>query len=594
MSIGTGWARFDDLRAGTALLFPAADRIVVASRTDEVAEALAEVERATDAGRWAFGYVAYEAAAGLDPDLLTHDAEADGMPLVWFGIGDAPSPAAPLVPGPSDYRVGWRPGWTPEGYLGDVRRVHERIAAGDTYQCNLSVRMRGEVRGDPSDLYRDLALNQRGSYNSYLDLGRHVVASASPELFFQRRGDELLLRPMKGTSRRGRYLREDHDRAIRLRSDEKERAENIMIVDLMRNDAARVATTGSVRVPALCTVERYETVLTMTSDVTARLRPGVGLVELFRALFPCGSVTGVPKPRTMEIIRELEDGPRGVYCGAIGWVGPPGEPVSARFSVGIRTVAIDRTAGTAVYGTGGGITWSSDPDAEHAELHAKAAVLRAPEPEFELVETMRHDPVHGLVNGDAHLRRLADSAEYLGFRFDEAEAIELLDSHLAGCGAAVVRLTCTRAGSLLVSVSGAYRRPDHSRVVVDDEPVDSASRWRYHRTTLRESDGRRRAQRLGVEDVVLVNERGELTELTGATLAVELDGRWCTPPISSGCLPGVERARLLAQRMVHEQVLRPVDLARAQRIRAISSAQGWRALQVTTRTQVSSRISTVA
>ena len=274
------------------------------------------------------------------------------------------------------------------------------------------------MHGDPFGLYRDLAVGQRGAHNAYLDLGRFAVASASPELFFERTGDQVLLRPMKGTARRGLNLREDEALAHRLRSSSKEQAENVMIVDLLRNDVARVAETGSVTVPALFTVERYETVLQLTSDVSARLRPGTGLVELFRALFPCGSVTGAPKASSMEVIASLEPTPRGVYCGAIGLVGPPSARVRARFSVAIRTAVVDTATGDAVYGTGGGITWDSEPAAEHAEVLAKAAVLSARPRDFELLETMRYEPHRGLRNRDRHLRRLAESAEHLGFRFD--------------------------------------------------------------------------------------------------------------------------------------------------------------------------------
>ncbi len=342
---------------------------------------LAEVERATDAGRWAFGYVAYEAAAGLDPQLAVHPSTPMGMPLAWFGICDQPIPVPPLhaggAAGPGLSSCDWHPTWTREEHAEGVARIRAHIAAGDTFQCNLTVRMAGRATGDPLGLYRDLALGQGGAHNAYLDLGRFVVASASPELFFERRGDHVLLRPMKGTARRGRHRDEDRRLADQLRSSAKERAENVMIVDLMRNDIGRVAEIGSVEVPALFTVERYETVLQLTSDVAARLRPGTGLVELFRALFPCGSVTGAPKASSMEIIRSVEETPRGVYCGAIGLVGPPDAPVRARFNVAIRTAVVDTTTGEAVYGTGGGITWSSEAAAEHEEVLTKAAVLRA-------------------------------------------------------------------------------------------------------------------------------------------------------------------------------------------------------------------------
>ena len=244
------WARFDDLRAGTAVQCPTPHRVLVAERPEQVVGVLAEVERATDAGDWAFGYVAYEAAAGLDPHLLVHRSTPFGMPLVWFGLCAEPVPVPSLDAAEQDRspaHAEWHPTWTPAGHARDVARVRDRIAAGDTYQCNLTVRMAGRVRGDPFGLYRDLAVGQRGAHNAYLDLGRFAVASASPELFFERTGDQVLLRPMKGTARRGLNLREDEALAHRLRSSPKEQAENVMIVDLLRNDVARVAETGSVR-----------------------------------------------------------------------------------------------------------------------------------------------------------------------------------------------------------------------------------------------------------------------------------------------------------------------------------------------------------
>ena len=484
------WARFDDLRAGTAVQCPTPHRVLVAERPEQVVGVLAEVERATDAGDWAFGYVAYEAAAGLDPHLVVHRSTPFGMPLVWFGLCAEPVPVPSLDAAEQDRspaHAEWHPTWTPAGHARDVARVRDRIAAGDTYQCNLTVRMAGRVRGDPLGLYRDLAVGQRGAHNAYLDLGRFAVASASPELFFERTGDEVLLRPMKGTARRGLNLREDEALAHRLRSSAKEQAENVMIVDLLRNDVARVAETGSVTVPALFTVERYETVLQLTSDVSARLRPGTGLVELFRALFPCGSVTGAPKASSMEVIASLEPTPRGVYCGAIGLVGPPGAPVRARFSVAIRTAVVDRASGDAVYGTGGGITWDSEPAAEHAEVLAKAAVLSARPRDFELLETMRYEPHRGLRNRDRHLRRLAESAEHLGFRFDMLSTAEALRSRLTGRDAARVRLRLRRAGAVAVDVVALPTTlPDPVLLAVDDEPVDPFERWLHHKTTFRE------------------------------------------------------------------------------------------------------------
>jgi para-aminobenzoate synthetase/4-amino-4-deoxychorismate lyase len=370
------WARFDDLVSGTAVRCPRPHTIVRASRRDEVVPLLHEVERATDAGDWAFGFVSYEAAGGLDAALQTAEPSPDGPPLAWFGLCGPPLAVTPVAAGPPGAALRWTPDWSDQQHRSAVEAVRARIAAGLTYQCNLTDRFRAGGVSDPEELYRHLAHAQGGRYNAYLDLGDLVIASASPELFFEWAGDLLRTRPMKGTATRGCTPADDGDRARALRTSAKERAENLMIVDLLRNDLSRVARTGSVDVPALFTLERYPTVWQLTSEVTARARDGVGLADVFRALFPCGSVTGAPKASTMRLIRDLETSPRGVYCGAVGLIAPPGRAVRARFAVAIRTAVVDRVSGTAVYGAGGGITWGSEAAAERAELFAKAAVLR--------------------------------------------------------------------------------------------------------------------------------------------------------------------------------------------------------------------------
>ncbi len=262
-----------------------------------------------------------------------------------------------------------------------------------------------------------------------------MILSASPELFFEWRGDRLTTRPMKGTAARGRTLAEDQERLLTLTSSEKERAENVIVVDLLRNDVGRVSTIGSVDVPALCVPERYETVWQLTSDVTGTVLHGAGLADVFRALFPSGSVTGAPKRRAMEIIRGLETTPRGMYCGAVGFVAPPGTALRARFSVAIRTLTLDRATGEAVYGSGSGIPWASEPEAELAEVRAKAAILNAPYRESDLLETMAYLPATGVRHLQRHLRRVAESAKYFGFPFDE----DLADRRPELLGARIVQ-----------------------------------------------------------------------------------------------------------------------------------------------------------
>jgi para-aminobenzoate synthetase/4-amino-4-deoxychorismate lyase len=373
---GTPWARFDDLRAGASRLLRAAQAVLVADRLADVEPVLRAAEAAAAGGRWAFGFVAYEAAPAFDPGLAVRPPVA-GLPLAWFGIADAPEPAPTLTSsGGAGYRAGpWTSGWTRARHRDAVAAVRARIAEGETYQVNLTTRLTGPVTGDPVALYADLATAQGGAHNAYLDTGRFAVASASPELFFAAADGEVTMRPMKGTSRRGATPQEDRRLADELRSSPKERAENVMIVDLVRNDLARLATADGPRVTGLCELETYPTVHQLTSRVVATARAGTGLVHVFRALFPSGSVTGAPKHRTMQIIRDLEDGPRGVYCGAVGLVAPPGSGTPTRFSVPIRTLLVDREDGTGRYGAGGGITWGSQAGAEYDELLVKARVL---------------------------------------------------------------------------------------------------------------------------------------------------------------------------------------------------------------------------
>jgi para-aminobenzoate synthetase/4-amino-4-deoxychorismate lyase len=501
----------------------------------------------------------------------------DDPPLVWFGLGGPPAPVAPLAytPFPTPH---WTADWTDDEHARAVAAVRAAIAAGDTYQCNLTDRLRSTDVEDPAALYAALVLAQRGSYNAYLDLGRHVVACASPELFVEWLGDRLRTRPMKGTAARGPATAEDREQARRLGDSAKERAENLMIVDLLRNDLSRVAQVGSVDVPELFALERYPTVWQMTSEITARARPDAGLVDEFRALFPCGSVTGAPKRSTMQLISELEPRPRGVYCGAVGLVAPPGAPFRARFGVAIRTVVVDRATGSAVYGVGGGITWDSEAAAERAELRAKAAVLTAPGGEHALLETLRWSPTGGFRNLHRHLARLADSADWLGFACDPALVRAELARALTGRpDDARVRLTLQRTGLVTVEVADAPP-PDAGPVTlaVDDRPVDSASPWLRHKTTRRDVYRSCAERHPGADDVVLVNERGEVTETTIANLAVRLEGTWWTPPVSSGCLPGVERGRLLDLGVLHERVLSVGDLADAEELAVVSSLRGWR------------------
>ncbi|MCL4445803.1 MAG: aminodeoxychorismate synthase component I, partial [Actinobacteria bacterium] len=509
------YARFDDLSAGQAVVFDSPTSTeLVANTPGDVVAVLKAVEDATIAGSWAAGFVSYEAAAGLDAALpvrrLTCNDDPSGeLPLAWFCLFAPPRTTGALDFGtdtPLEYSsTRWRAGWDIAAYSRNVDAVREHIAAGDTYQCNLTVRLHSRLDGDLRGFYRDIALAQRGAYNAYIDTGRFVVASASPELFFEWNGDLLSARPMKGTIARGRRPDEDREHADRLANSLKDQAENVMIVDLVRNDIGKLAHFGSVEAPAIFELERFETLWQLTSTVTGRLRPTTTLVDIFQAMFPCGSVTGAPKRRTMALIAELEESRRGVYCGAVGFVAPLQVGLRARFNVAIRTAVVDRATRHAVYGAGGAVTWDSTADAEHAELLAKSAILGVRFEEFDLVETMGYRPSDGVHNLDRHLDRLAASAWYFGFFFDASRLDDALSEALAGATLPRrIRVTLSRSGAIdlqLSSTPPVLERP--VLLAVDFDPVDSSSVWLYHKTTRRAAFEERAQRHLEADDVVL-------------------------------------------------------------------------------------------
>jgi para-aminobenzoate synthetase/4-amino-4-deoxychorismate lyase len=581
-------ARFDDLVAGAERAFRLAEPVGVieARRPSEVVGAIDAAGSAAARGLWAAGFVAYEAAPGLDPELSVHVRAADDpfaeLPLAWFALFERKEDLPRLEPGRVDPSGSagspWRPSVDRATYDAAVERIRELIAAGHTYQVNHTIRLRAMIRGDERGFYRDLCLAQRGGYAAFLDLGRFRVLSASPELFFRIDGERITTKPMKGTAPRGRWSAEDEEIAARLVASSKERAENAMIVDLLRNDLGRICRTGSVEVERMVEAERFETVWQLTSTIEGDLRPEITLLDAFRALFPSGSVTGAPKIRTTRIIAELEDSARGPYCGAIGYLAPPGsgEP-RANFNVAIRTVVLDTQTRTAEYGVGGGITHDSSASGEYEEIVAKARVLTDARPAFELFESLGHEPAEGFRHLDEHLDRLAASARYFGFRFElEAASAALKRAVIEVTEPSVVRLTLARDGALSTDVRDLPRGKIPVRVALDDEPVDPSDLWLFHKTTRRAPYDRRRERRPDVDDVVLVNDRGEVTESTIANLAVRLDGVWVTPPIDAGLLPGTYRTVLLREDGLIERPVTVDELRGAGELALLSSVRGWR------------------
>jgi para-aminobenzoate synthetase/4-amino-4-deoxychorismate lyase len=525
-----------------------------ARRIDDVIPVLNFAEREARSGSHVAVMLSYEAAPAFDPAFITH-APSD-FPLAWAAVLEQPHDKEPQ----SYSSTAWTPHVSRDEYDRSVSRIRELIAAGDTYQVNYSFPLTSSFNGDAFAWFRDLCVAQGAQYSVYLDLGRYQVLCLSPELFFERRGNHVITRPMKGTVRRGRWPAEDLELAQWLKHSAKDRAENVMIVDLLRNDLGKVSVPGSVRVSSLFDLERFETVWQMTSTVESTLQDGTTLVDLMRALFPCGSITGAPKIRTMQIIRELERFPRGLYTGAIGLLRPGGDCV---FNVAIRTVVIDTESGVATFGVGGGVTIDSTADREYEECLVKSRFLRSTAREFQLFESILvEDGTYFLLA--EHLQRLKDSAGYFGFTFSgtrinaDLERIAIENPR----GSLKVRLTLWKDGRVETQVT---ELSDIKDVELATEPVDSSDRFLFHKTT----------RRPGRDGLVFWNERGEVTESSIANIVVPIDGELFTPPIECGLLPGVFRNHLLAEGKIKERVITIEELQDAPEFFLINSVRKW-------------------
>ena len=562
-----------DETAGRWLRFRDPVATVVADRVGDVLPGLREVERAVaERGLHAAGWVAYEAAPAFDAALAVRPPGA--LPLLWFGLFADPEPID-LPPASATAPGDWQPDVAPAAYARAFAEIKRRIRAGDTYQVNYSYRLRRDAfAADPWQAFLALVHAQRAPFGAYVAAGPWRLCSASPELFFRLDGTRLESRPMKGTAARGRSAAEDRARRDALLASEKERAENLMILDMARNDLGRVARPGTVEVLRLCAPEKYPTVWQLVSAVAAETDASVA--EIFAALFPPASIVGAPKARTMEIIAGLETSPRQAYTGAIGFLAPGRH---AQFNVAIRTLLADVRSGHAEYGVGGGIVWDSDLEAEQAECRAKARILAAPpRPPFDLLETLLWTPTDGIRLLELHLARLRDSADYFDYPCDLARIRTTLETLVRTLPPAPQRLRLLLAADGTPTLQSAPLAPRASgpffRVALASRPVDPDDVFLYHKTTHRRVYEEAKADFPGHDDVILWNEAGEVTESTIANLAVELDGALCTPPVDCGLLPGVARAELLARGVLRERRLSRDDLRAAPHLFLLNSVRG--------------------
>lgn len=586
-------ARFDDLSPGSAASYGFVDERdqVVAHRLDEVVPAMVAAEDAARAGLWVAGYVGYEAAPAFNPELVVRPAGLHdplrGLPLVRFSLfGDRIEPDAVTDPEylAGDYHISaWSADATPDHYQEDLAGIGRAIMAGEVSRITHTIRLRAAFSGDPSGLYRDLTMSQRGSNAVCLDGGRYRIVSASPSPFFRRSGDRLEMRPVLAAGPRGRWGGEDRSLAAHLLQNGKSSYSHQLALEQVQAELSRLGdlVPSDQREPLL--LERYETIWHLAAAVEARLQPDTSLVDIFAALFPPVAVTGVPKLEAMHVIAATERSARGVYCGAIGFLAPAsdGGPVDASFNVAVRTVIIDESEGVAEFGVGGAITRGSDVGTAYEEARLKAKVLVERRPEFSLVETVRIDRT-GPVRVDDHLDRLADSADYFGFACDRDAVIEAIDAEVAEAEPpAVVRVELARAGQVETVIDRAEPWSDvpagpELGLVVADQPVSSENIYLFHQTTNRRFIDALHRANPAADAVVLWNERDEVAGVAGEVFAVELDGRWLIPPLDSGCQPLVLRNALLATGAVSEQLIPVEMLEEATRFALVDEAHGWR------------------
>ncbi len=558
----------------TWLSFAAPVEVLATHDASDVSATLAEVQRRVHADKlYAAGYISYEAAPGFDSALKT--LPQGEMPLLCFGLysqverlSELPAPAAGDTP-----LLSWQMSMSQDDYLVRFEAIKQQIALGNTYQINFTLRQRSDNLIDPWQFF--LRIANVAPYSAYIETDEHAIISISPELFFRLQGDRLTCQPMKGTAARGMTLTDDLAAREALYHSVKNRAENVMVTDMLRNDMGRVSVPGSVHVESLYDVTKYPTLWQMTSTVTATTHASI--TEIFSALFPCASITGAPKASSMAIISELEDSPREVYTGAIGYFSADQD---AQFSVAIRTATVDKRSNAAIYGVGGGIVWDSDAEDEYRECLSKAKVLATTvaDTEFELLESIGWSKDQSWLFLDLHLQRLSDSAKYFDFVFDRAtieRELETLQSTFSD-ERYKTRLLLSRSGD--VSVTAATLPNSfglESRTIrLANEPVDAGNVFLYHKTTQRSVYDQALHDAAGCDDVLLWNTDGFITESCAANVVFDIGGEQYTPPVSCGLLAGTYRQYLLQQGKLQERAIHVDELSECSKVTLINSVRG--------------------
>ncbi len=532
---------------------------LIAWTKEDLDKVLSQIDRHSVEGKFVAGFFTYECGEHfVGISSRESKEESQGKPLAWLGVfgdavefnhqtgvirGDLPichvehkseNPAAAITTGGLQI--------SPEDYSEKLAHIREYLSAGHTYQVNFTDRISGATDSEPLAIYETLLRQQSVPFAAYLSSPHGTILSFSPEMFYRVSQREITVRPMKGTWPRDVNTAGDRKAARRLQSDEKNRSEHLMIVDLLRNDLGRLCEYGSVQANELFCVERYNTLLQMTSSISGKLRAALTPSQVFRTLFPSGSITGAPKRRTMEIIRELERHPRGVYTGAIGYFGPGRE---ACFNVAIRTLSMEGRQLT--LGVGGGITADSVIQQEYEECRLKGTFLTRRRPPFSLIETMRCEKEVALL--PLHMERLADSADYFGIRYDSSALIAEIKEAIKNCGDRVsrLRLELNQNGKWSISVAPLEQIIWNGRILLVMEPSNSRDVFLHHKTTNRDFYEHQlaKARQAGFDEVLFMNESSQLTEGAISNYFFRIDGKWLTPRLSCGVLPGVQRGYIL-------------------------------------------------
>lgn len=558
---------------GVRQIFTKAIKELKTTDINEVKSLLAQVEDYQEKGYYAVGYLSYEAASAFEDKFQVIEGPLMSEYLLYFTIHDT----VETEPFPLSYEAvnmpeAWQELTSADEYKAAIKHIHHHIRQGDTYQVNYTVQLQQNLTADPFAIYNQLVVEQNANYNAFIQHDDVSILSISPELFFKKEGDKLTTRPMKGTTNRGLTTESDLNQAQWLSKDQKNRSENMMIVDLLRNDMNRISKIGSEAVKKLCHVEQYSTVWQMTSTIETQLLTNRSLCDVFQALFPCGSITGAPKIATMEIIKKVEKQPRGVYCGAIGILVPQGPSI---FNVAIRTLQLEETK--AIYGVGGGITWDSNWESEYEETKQKAAVLYRQNPKFDLISTGR---IHQgkLLFLEEHIKRLQESSRYFDYPFNAEKAHNQATALCQSLDLDTdyrLKMSLAKDGELKFEHSQLTNLSDdfcQARLVEQRHPLDSP--YTFFKTSYR--------PHLSIEpnEQIYYNHEGQLLETSIGNIVLKIEDQLYTPPVHLGLLNGIYRQSLIAENKLKEKVLTVKDLKQAQSIYGCNAVRGLYELKV--------------